>query len=153
MILSTTEAAYIAGLVDADGCIQVSKRQRKEVSTTQYTLEVSVSNNDINIINYIQRIVGGGAYEILRHEGTKSIVAYSYVASGKLAQELLMLIESYLISKQKEAILGIEFQNLKVNKQGVKYTYEQNVVFDYIYWQMRELKQTRKPTVITIGGG
>lgn len=82
-----------------------------------------------------------------------SITAYSYVASGKLAQELLRLIESYLISKQKEAILGIEFQKLKVNRQGVKYTYNQNVVFDYFYWQMRGLKQSRRASVITKGGG
>jgi len=90
------------------------------------------------MINYLLDNVGGGAIEDNR--ARLRVPCYSFVLTGKLARELLIQVREYLTSKTEEADLGILFQDLRSNGQGVRYTDEQNEMFEDLYHLMRSLK-------------
>jgi len=52
--LEDTEAAYIAGLIDGEGTITLSKRHRNE----NRQLVISISNNEKVILDYVLKVAG-----------------------------------------------------------------------------------------------
>ena len=54
--MSETDAAYIAGLIDADGSILLPRRYRNK----KRQLVLSISNTDFELLNHIKTLIGVG---------------------------------------------------------------------------------------------
>lgn len=54
--LDPTEAAWLAGLIDGDGTVALPRRHKNE----HRHLEVSISNTDFALLEYVKSIVGVG---------------------------------------------------------------------------------------------
>ena len=54
-VLADTDAAYIAGLVDGEGTITLSRRHRED--TRQ--LVVSIANTEVHLLEYVLKVVAG----------------------------------------------------------------------------------------------
>src|SRR3989338_3554776 len=54
--LSQTEAAYLAGIIDGEGTITLTRRNKNE----HRQLVVSISNCELPLLEYITRLVGTG---------------------------------------------------------------------------------------------
>ena len=55
-ILTIADAAYIAGVIDGDGTITLSKRHKKE----NRQLVVTISNNEKDLLEYVLEVTGIG---------------------------------------------------------------------------------------------
>ena len=107
--LSSVELAYIAGLLDGEGCITIvlghHKRHRVNWST-EYSLHVSISNQHIPTLKYLQTTTNLGSIQRSRSKD------YKWCLSSQQASELLKYLHPYLRIKLNQADVAIKFQSL-----------------------------------------
>jgi len=143
MISDEIDKAYVAGCIDCDGCIQITRRDRKTINRIQYNLDVSISNTSVAMMNYLNRIMdNSGTYENNKPYGKGTKICYTFVVTGNKALQLLDDVLQYMIGKRKQAMLGIAFQTFKGNHQGIKIDDGTNELLQLMYERMRLLKNT-----------
>jgi len=108
--------SYIAGLVDGEGCITISKRPYKG----GYQLVFRVAMYDKEPLDFIADTFGGSVNYPNRKDG-KPI--WCYTATGDLALEIMKTLQPYLLVKDKEAQVAITFQELKSDFRGGKHSH------------------------------
>jgi len=104
---SSLEQAYIAGLVDGEGCINIYRINTKKVP--KWILSISIYNCDFNILNWLYKRRGG--YLQKRGKRKKKWKQnYAWKISANDAMEFLQDIKKYLRIKKRQAELAIKFQ-------------------------------------------
>ena len=88
------DAAYIAGLIDGEGTISLSKKHKFD----NRQLVVSISNTERNLLNYVQEKVGAGRITNKRITRSNHTPSYTYSVSNRQALDLLKQITPYLKS-------------------------------------------------------
>src|SRR5688572_12634346 len=83
--LTMEEAAYLAGLVDGEGTITLSRRERN----TQRTVVVSIANTEIALLKYPLEVIGAGTITMKRTFKSHHTPSFSYQISGRQAIDLL----------------------------------------------------------------
>ena len=102
--LDQTDAAYIAGLIDGEGTVTLSRRHRSE----NRQLVVSISNTDRPLLEYVLDTVGAGKITGNRTYQSHHTASYTYTISNRQALALLNQIFRYLKtykSKRSDLIL------------------------------------------------
>jgi hypothetical protein len=117
---SDTTIAYIAGVLDGEGCIQIEKPKRKhnrEKSQT-YKLQVRIANTDLRLIEYINGIFPAYIYNgSEKRKGRRR--QFVWHANGKKAAQVLRQLLPYLICKREQAEVAISFQETFNKYYGV----------------------------------
>ncbi|WP_242863192.1 LAGLIDADG family homing endonuclease [Caloranaerobacter ferrireducens] len=97
--MTETEKAYIAGIIDGEGSIMLTK-----FHSTQYPSPcVSIASTDIELLEWIKKTTGKG--KILKKKNynkDKHEDSYSYRIIYNDAIEFLRDIEPYLVIHQKK---------------------------------------------------
>lgn len=102
------EWAYLAGLVDADGTICLTK-PRKHYNSHQ--LSVRVSNTDKGLISWLRNIFGGTiAFHKRKKNSQKHADAFSWGLFGTKLDVLLEKIYPYLQRKKFQAVVALDFR-------------------------------------------
>ena len=105
--------AYVAGFLDGDGCILISKSNgSKRYRSENYYLKVSFSNNILEPLLAIKDGYGGNIHPRELPEGN---VAYALDLFADDAAKLLKDVSKYLIIKKKHAELALEYRS-KITK-------------------------------------
>jgi hypothetical protein len=135
-VLDAASAAYIAGLVDGEGTITLSRLHAKE----NRRLVVSISNNDSQLLAFVLGCVGAGKITRKRTYQPQHAPAFAFQLSGRQALALLLCIAPYLRSyKAKRAQLALE-SYLAVTPRNGKYTPElltARLAFERRFFAMR----------------
>lgn len=103
------DLAYIAGLLDGEGCIHIGAMTTKRGSLS-YALTVNVANTFYPVLEFVRDRLGG-----VISPQRKDF--YQLIWCSKLAQEVLLLLLPYLIIKRELAELSICFQDIINSKQ------------------------------------
>ncbi len=105
--LTEVEKAYLAGIMDGDGCIHVNRKT--------LFLQVSVSQCDKYFLEFLQEKIGLGKVNLHAKAGTFTYKRDSYVwqINGKEAGILLETLCKYLVLKQDQAKIALEFQKMR----------------------------------------
>ena len=113
------EKAYIAGLVDGEGSVTLSRKQRNETPSP----EVSIANNNLQLLDWVKNIVGAG--KITSKSKNKIYHAQSYTWSIRDNKAICFLngIKNYLIVKRQQAELITRKYKVYTPRNG-KYTPE-----------------------------
>ena len=146
--MSKLHPAYVAGFIDGEWCIRITKEYPKKRSV-HYKLEVIVVNNDQDILVKLQQQYGGN----VRPHVFKNRVSYYWCIYGHPATALLKEIRSYLEVKAEQADVGLEFQRMKTLGQGGPGKWlssDELALRDGYYQRIKELKST-KPVTTTKG--
>jgi hypothetical protein len=116
--LTTESAAYIAGLVDGEGTITLSRLHANE----NRRLVVSVANTEIRLLEFVRDNVKGGQITKKRTESDRHTPSFCYSVSSRQALELLRQIAPFLKSyKRKRAELAMELY-ISLTPRNGKYT-------------------------------
>ena len=100
-MLTETEKSYIAGIIDGEGTITLSKRRKNEMPSPV----ISVSSTDLEVLHWLRTRLGG---IICTKKKYKTTHKQSYTWYIKLAGKCLNLlndIELFLIIKRPHALL------------------------------------------------
>lgn len=102
--LTETEKAYLAGFVDGEGCITITKYTQKKTGRPVYCLLVIVSQKDIRPLSHWKSITGIGS--VHKHKKTGN---HSWNITSNDARDFLISIKRYLFIKPEQAEIAIEF--------------------------------------------
>ena len=95
---SETEKSYLAGIIDGEGCVAVSKFHQKDTNCTIYILKLEIASVDRELIDWIlekrQAIVS--VSKTLRP-------CYHILWQNDKAKEILELTKEYLVIKKARA--------------------------------------------------
>jgi hypothetical protein len=104
--------AYIAGLIDGEGCIRIQKQSEK-THNPKYTPQISFTNTNHQSVELISNFFGGA--KIYIHEPSKygypnrKICYRTYKAGSTSVAIILKKLLPYLLIKEQEAKLLIEY--------------------------------------------
>ena len=116
--LSTIDAAYIAGIIDGEGSILLSRRHRND----NRQLVITVANTEINLLMYINEVVGAGRITRKRTTSVSHSPSATYSIDNRQAMSLLEQIVPYLKTyKAKRAQLVLE-NYIALTPRNGKYT-------------------------------
>lgn len=110
---SKIDLAYIAGIVDGEGCISVRKRKvGKKYRYTQHNITLIVVNTDKKMIDFLQRIFP--AY-VMTYQDKKPNCRrmWRWCIESRKAEKILKDILPYLITKKGQAKVAIELSETK----------------------------------------
>lgn len=96
--------AYVAGLIDGEGCIRLTKKKGK-VDKDYYHPIIEVNMTNEAVIDYLFEKVGGNKYtkEWNNGEGYKTV--YRWTLNKKIeVEKFLITIQPYSIVKQTQII-------------------------------------------------
>ena len=101
-------AEYLAGLLDGEGSLMITKWKGKASWKPQYRARISVSNTDRAVLMDVQRSFGGIlANQPPRDPGWK--YSYQLVWTGGMAEPFLRCLLPYLQLKRERAEVLLEF--------------------------------------------
>lgn len=95
--MTETERAYLAGILDGEGCISASK--------PPIHISVQVSNTDLPLLEWLAENFGGSI--TLKKQPGKT--AYVWQRKARSTKPLLEAALPYLRVKRKQAVLALNF--------------------------------------------
>lgn len=105
---------YLAGLVDSEGCIGISTTRSKQSLSDSYKINVSITNTDENLIDWLYNTIGGSIVTLALKNNCKQ--TWRWNLYGNNAYLFLNYLIDFLIIKRKQAKIAIEIRKLQVNR-------------------------------------
>lgn len=106
----TSKYAYVAGIIDGEGCISVHKARNDRPNDNRgYDMYVCVNQNDGRILDYCLGVFGGKIYSGLNYGKP----LYKWVVCNENALFMLKRILPFLKRKKIEAQIAMEFEIFK----------------------------------------
>lgn len=107
------DLAYIAGLVDGEGCIRVKKtKPRPDCVSPSYTAHIHIRMVEESAIKFIHSILGGSYYKEKRpYENRRPLFCWSI--HSRQAIMAIAMLRKYLKVKAEQADLLLRLGSLK----------------------------------------
>ena len=118
--LDPSEAAYLAGIIDGEGTVTLTRKHRNE----NRQLALTISNTEKPLLDYIITTVGAGKITRKRTEKAHHTASYTYAIYNRQALTLLEQITSYLRTYKAKRAALILSEYLKVTPRNGKYSQE-----------------------------
>jgi len=90
--LNHTDAAYIAGIIDGEGTISLSRKHKSD----NRQLVISISNTERQLLDYVIQIVGAGKLTNKKTSKDMHTPSFTYSITNRQALDLLEQIKPYL---------------------------------------------------------
>ena len=117
-ILSVEESAYLAGIVDGEGTITLTSRNKGQ----NRRLVITVSNTERELLEWVLKVVGVGVITTKKLYEERHSAPFAYSVSNNQAYDLLKQIAPHLKSYKKyRANLALENYH-KLTPRNGKYT-------------------------------
>lgn len=136
-ILTEVQAAYLAGIIDGEGCVFIQINEG--VLRKNYSLQCIVASTNFELLYWILETTGVGSIH-KRHSRPGNLQGWNYVSTTLNAKSILESVLPYLIVKKEQAILGIELQKL-CTSAGLRATSEQMERKAYLAQRIKDLKR------------
>jgi hypothetical protein len=90
--LSAECAAYLAGLIDGEGTVTLTRAHRRE----NRRLVVSISNNDLLLLSFVNTAIGAGKVTTKKTYSKRHARSFTYQISSRQALDLLEQVTPHL---------------------------------------------------------
>ncbi len=131
-----TDAAYMAGIIDGEGCITISKSINTRLlhGESVYQGMVSVTNTDRRMLEHLIKITGVGSIYTERVSGTRKKTPYRWQCRSQNALFVLRAAYPHLVTKGKQAAVVIEMiEETSRGRKGFRVTSESLDYRDLLY--------------------
>ena len=113
----TEVLAYMAGIIDGEGCILIGRKSQGKGKSPRLTLIVNIVNTNEWLIQWIKMQFGGNIRNRFPPNPNAKMI-WTWRVESKKAMELLKLVLPYLQIKRPQAELAIQFQSRKRFRGG-----------------------------------
>ena len=118
--MKKTDLAYLAGILDGEGSIQIRKRKDKGMRLGFcYQLVVNIANTNEWLVRWIHLNFGGLLYKN-RIPAAHYKQVYQWSVSSNKAKFVLESLLPYLKIKKPQAEIALQFQSQKIVNSGGK---------------------------------
>lgn len=107
--MSSTEAAYLAGIVDGEGHVSIYGGYGKK-DPHAYRAHLGVVNTSMELLEWCTTTTGLGGIAVQRRESDTKKATWHWLVVSEAACQVLIQIEPYLVIKADRARLVIDFQ-------------------------------------------
>ena len=137
MTISKVNKAYLAGVVDSDGCITIIRGYGSSKKNKWGFLRILVGSLWEKFVLYLKES-SGGLGTISRGVTPKGKGYFTWKLSSKQARDLLKEITPYLVLKRREAelVLSLNYNQGRLTKTEIKNR-------NYAFSKLRELKKSK----------
>ena len=148
--LSEVEKAWLAGVIDGEGTIFLSKViSRKTRRGFFYLPTIGVSNTNRDFLVKVAETIGEGTVCFAKKGDAKTRPRWMYIASSGVLRAILPQILQYLIVKKDRAALMLQFleflDNNPIYGNGDNVPPGYYAKLDSLYLVMKKLNQKGKP--------
>ena len=116
--LSQSDAAYIAGLIDGEGTITLTRKHRNE----NRQLAISISNTEKDLLDFALSTIGAGKITKKRTTHSHHTPSYTYAIYNRQALTLLEQIHLFLRTYKRERAALILRDYLALTPRNGKYS-------------------------------
>jgi hypothetical protein len=116
--LDAPDAAYIAGLVDGEGTVTLSRLHRNE----NRRLVVCISNNDFALLQHVKSKIGAGRITSKRVYSARHAPSFNYQINNRQALEVLRQIVVYMKSYKMARARLVLRDYLRLTPRNGRYT-------------------------------
>jgi hypothetical protein len=140
--MSQADYAYLAGVIDGEGCIRIQRVRARGV--VRYQLRLHVANTSRALMDWLEMTFGGHAYARKKPHG--GVVWDWHVKNGHVP-DVLRLVLPYLIVKREEALLAFEFRAAVRKPNDPRYlSLDQQSRQEDCWRRMGQLKYANSPS-------
>lgn len=142
--MDTAQAAYLAGLMDGEGCISVErKRPNGAEKSYRYILNVSIQMSELSSIAYVADFTGRAIMNKKVSSNMKK-PAFRINWQAQKAAEMLSEILPFLHGKHDQALEAIAFAKTVATKRliGSHLSNEELVLRERHYQNLQRLKRS-----------
>ncbi len=110
---SIAEIAYLAGLIDGEGCIYIGHtKQGKYGNGYQWHSMLKITSCDEEVIVWLENTFGGSKDSRYRWTSKQKFTrpVYNWQATGQMLDYLLPIVKPYLIIKKKQCDVMIRYR-------------------------------------------
>lgn len=117
--MKETDLAYVAGMVDADGCISVLKRHYKPTGVDYFFAKIDAKQVTPEAVTLAHQL--GGSLYLEKPGNDRSRPLYRWEASASTAVAVLRLLLPYLRIKREQALNAIALAEARpvLSRKGV----------------------------------
>jgi hypothetical protein len=146
---SVTTLAYLAGVIDGEGCIAIRKTKRTgSFKSTRYSASITVGNTSRLLIEQLMAVFTAGCVTY-RYPTKSKRACYVWTVSSLGARKVLRLVRPYLIVKSEQAAVLLEFidefdsfKGARLGKKGGQLVSPEELARrERLYQQMRYLNR------------
>ena len=116
--LSVAEAAYLAGLIDGEGTVTLSRKHAGDMRQ----LVVSISNTELRILEFALLSVGAGKLTNKCRSKAHHTPSYAYALWNRQALALLAQVEPYMRSYKRDRARLVVSDYLRLTPRNGRYT-------------------------------
>ena len=116
-VLTATDAAYIAGLIDGEGTVTLTRKHKNE----NRHLCISISSTEINLLDFVLTATGVGKITNKRVTKSHHTHSYTYAVYNRQALTLLEQTLPFLKSYKRDLAALILKDYLSVSHRNGKY--------------------------------
>lgn len=118
--MSNEEAAYLAGLIDGEGTITLTRKAKKE----KRSLMISIANTELPLLEYPMAVIGAGTITSKRTVDVRHTPSYAYRVSGRQALSVLQQVFKFLKSYKKERAELVLQEYVRLTPRNGRYNAE-----------------------------
>ena len=111
--LTDKEIGYIAGIIDGEGTICLSKCVWKHRKEAYYRPFIKIANTNLQMLKFIQSKLECGSISEDRTENNNWKACYTLRFSANMIRTFLPIIKNSLLIKKEQAILLNDFLKMK----------------------------------------
>ena len=140
--LTDIDAAYIAGLVDGEGCLSIVRQKNSNCrGGFAYRCGFRIASSNQGIMEWLSEAIGAGCVKSHQPKMRNSKRQWSLDLWSDDASELTMRLLPYLRIKRPNAELLLAFQNALTQRVGVPLTDAEIAFREECYHKSRALNQ------------
>jgi hypothetical protein len=104
--------AYVAGLIDGEGCIWIQQTARESGTTYRPVVEIGMTVKALPLLRSLAEELGGKIH-FARRATEKWEEAHKWSVGGPVAAAVLKRMEPFLVLKKEHARLGIRVEEIR----------------------------------------
>lgn len=119
--LSPTDAAYIAGIIDGEGTVTLTREHANE----NRRLVISISSTEMALLRFVKDTIDAGRITTKRTYSDRHTPSFTYRITSRQALELLRQVHPFLRGYKRERAALVLAHYLDLTPRNGRYTPEQ----------------------------
>ena len=149
--LSPCDAAYLAGIIDGEGTITLTRTHRGENRRPV----LSISSTEYALLNYVRTTIGAGRISGKVRSRPHHSPSFAYVITGRQALAVLSQVAPYLRTYKLERARLLLDEYVAVTPRNGRYTAEQRArraAFETRFFSIsvRAIAPDREPSALPV---
>lgn len=113
--------AYIAGLIDGEGCIDIARRdgrldKGRNNRGIRHVLRVHISNTDVRILKWLVDTLGGSIHWVKPNPTKRHRLMGNWACAGRNVELLLQAVAPYIVGKRDQVDIALAFRAITFRK-------------------------------------